>query len=154
MRITWQFVMFSSLTCLLSSCAPLTPEEHFVRQKISIEIHSDKTVTVEIHHLSGYGWNDVGIRCSPEIWNTLTNGTKNFTVKLIASNKNDTKIAGVSLVSGDPYFLGRVPNVHYLFLIGGEYKANATVEITFPNTPTETTHAEIIVGKTPADTGL
>jgi hypothetical protein len=39
-----------------------------------------------------------------------------------------------------------------LFYIGGNRGAKASVEITFPNAPSGLTHAEIIVGKTPADT--
>jgi len=153
MKMVWQFVTVCVLLCILSSCAPQPPDKQFVRQAIPVEIQSGKTVTIEIHHLSGNGANDVGIRCSPEVWNVLTNGTKNITVRLKSSDKNKTEIYGVSPGSGDPYFLGYVPNVHYLFLIGGEYHANATVEITFPNAPAEVTHAEIIVGKPPADSG-
>src|SRR5450432_2414238 len=125
--MAWQFMVVFVLMCIFSSCAPQPAGEQFVHQKIPIEIQSGKTVTIEIHHLSGNGWNDVGIRCSPEVWNSLTNGTKSVTVQLKSSNKNKTEIGGVSPGSGDPYFLGYVPNVHYLFLIGGEYHANAMV---------------------------
>jgi hypothetical protein len=146
-------VVVFALACIFLSCTPKPPGEQFVRQRIPIEIQSGKIVTVEIHDLSGNGWNDIGIQCSPETWSALTNGIKSITVRLKSSDKNKTEINNVNPGSGDPYFLGYVPNVHYLFLIGGEYDANATVEITFPNAPAEVTHAEIIVGKTPADTG-
>jgi hypothetical protein len=153
-NIIWKLTAVFALVSIFSSCASQTPEEHFVRQKIPIEIQGGKIVTIEIHHLSGNGWNDIGIRCSPEAWNALTNGTKSFMVQLKSSNKKTTKIDGVNPGSGDPYFLGYVPNVHYLFLVGGEYHANATVEIAFPNAPAKIIHADIIIGKTPADTGL
>jgi hypothetical protein len=104
MRTVWQFAAVIVPVCILSSCAPQTPEEQFVRQKIPVEIQSGKLVTIEIHHLSGNGWNDIGIRCSPEVWNALTNGANNITVQLKSSNKKTTEINGVNPGSGDPYF--------------------------------------------------
>ena len=151
--MAWQLVVVSVLACIISSCASQTPGERLVRQKTPIEIQSGKTTTVEIHALSGNGPNDVGIRCSPEVWNALTNGTKNITVQLKSSNKNGTKIYGVHPGGTAAGFLYLIPDVHYLFEIGGVYHAKASVEITFPNVPAEATRAEIIVCKTPADTG-
>ena len=142
------------LVCIGSSCAPQPPDVQFVRQKIPIVIQSGKPVTFTIGHLSGNGENDIGIRCSPEIWGALTNGTKAVTVRLLSSNKPDTIIGGVDPRAGGGAFLGYIPNVHYLFYIGGRYRAKASVEVTFPNAPAGGTPAEIIVGKTPADTGL
>jgi hypothetical protein len=151
MKMAWQLAVVSVLVCIVSSCAPQPSSERFVRQKIPIEIQSGKPVTVEIHSLSGNGENDVGIRCSPDVWNALTNGTKSITVRLKSSDKKGTQIGGISPGSGRRW---PIESFHYLFYIGGEYHAKASVEITFPNAPAEATRAEIIVDKTPADTGL
>jgi hypothetical protein len=153
MKTAWQLVAVCALAYICSSYASEPPDVQFVRQKIPVEIQSEKPLTFEIHSLSGNGVNDVGIRCSSEIWNTLTNGTKAIDVRLKSSNKPSTQIGGVNPGSSGTAFLGYISNVHYLFYIGGEYRAKATVEITFPNTPERTTSAEIIVCKTPADTG-
>lgn len=151
MKMAWQFAVVSVLACLFSSCASQSPDEQFVHQKIPIEIQNGKVVTIEIHALSGNGENDVGIRCSPDVWNALTNGTKSITVRLKSSDKKGTQIGGVSPGSGRRW---PIESFHYLFYIGGEYHAKASVEITFPNAPAEATRAEIIVDNTPADTGL
>lgn len=132
----------------------MPPDVQFVRQKIPVEIQSGKPLTIEILSLSGNGVNDVGIRCSPEVWSALTNGTKTIDVQLKSSNKPNTIIGGVNLGSSGTAFLGYIPNVHYLFSIIGEHRAKVTLEITFPNAPEETTGAEIMVGKTPIDTKL
>jgi hypothetical protein len=154
MKMTCQLFALIVLFCLAASCASTTPEQYAVRQKIPIEIQADKPVTIEIHSLSGNGANEVGIRCPYEVWNVLTNSSKKITVRLKSSNKPDTQVGGVNPGSGSPYFLGYVPNVHYLFYIGGQFHAKAPVEIIFPNVPPGVTHAEILIGKTPADTGL
>lgn len=148
-----QFTAVAVLACIFSSCASQLSGERFVSQKIPIEIQSGKAVTIEIHALSGNGPNDVGIRCSPEVWNALTNSTKTITVRLISSDKKSARIYGVHPGGTAAGFLYLIPDVHYLFEIDGEYHAKASVEITFPNAPTEPTRAEIIVCKTPADTG-
>jgi len=132
----------------------MSPEKQYVRQTIPVEIQSGKPVTIEISSLSGNGVNDVGIRCSPEAWNTVTNGTKAIEVRLKSSTRPNTQIGGIDPASSGTAFLGYISNVHYLFYISGEYRAKAAVEITFPNAPEGTTHAEIIVCKTPTDTGL
>jgi len=153
MKNVWQIAVVSVLVWTLTSCGPQPPEVQFVRQKIPIEIQNGTPATIEISSLSGNGVNDVGIRCSPEVWNALTNGTKTIAVRLKSSDKPKTEIGGVDPASSGTAFLGYIPNVHYLFYISGEYHTKASVEITFPNAPPGTTHAEIIVCKTPADTG-
>jgi len=132
----------------------MSPEQYAVRQKIPVQIEANKPVTVEISSLSGNGVNEVGIQCSPEIWNSLTNETKNISVRLVSSSKPGTQIGGVALGSGFGFFLGYVTNAHYLFYIGGKYHAKASVEIVFSNAPPGVTRADILIGKTPADTGL
>ena len=152
MKIAWQLAAVSLLACLFSSCASQPSGERFVSQKIPIEIQSGKTVTVEIR-VSGNGPNDVGIRCSPEVWNALTNGTKTITVRLKSSNIKGAEIYGIHPGGSAAGFLYLISDVHYLFEIYGAYHAKASVEITFPNAPSGVTPAEIIVCKTPADTG-
>jgi hypothetical protein len=151
MKTAQQLAAACVLACIVSSCAAQPPGEEFVHQKIPIEIQSGKTVTVEIH-LSYNGPDDVGIRCPPEVWNALTNGTRGITARLKSSDDKNTKIYGVNPGGAGGYFLNRIPNVYYLFEIHGGNKAKASVEITFPNAPAGITHAEIIVGKTPEET--
>jgi hypothetical protein len=135
----------------LPSCRPMTPDEQFIRQKIPVQVQNGRTVTIDIDSLSGNGGNDVGIRCPPELWNLLTNSTKSITARLRDSSRPDTSIDGVNPDHGGAFF-GYLTNVHYLFVIGGRHHSKATVEISFPNGPEKETPAEIIVGKTPADT--
>jgi hypothetical protein len=151
MKTPWQFLAVSVMACVLSSCMAQTPDVQFVRQKIPIEIQSGRPVAVKIGSLSGNGWNEVGIRCSADVWKTLMDGKGNVTVRLTYSSKEGTKIINVS---PGGHKLWPVDSFYYLFSIGGEYRADAMVEITFPNAPAGVTHAEIIVFKTPADTGL
>jgi hypothetical protein len=148
MKIAQQLMGAFIIASGLSSCERQPPEVQYVRQKIPIEIQSGKPVTIEII-LSGYGENQVGIRCSPEIWNVLAKEPKAIEVKLKSSDKPNTKIGGISPGSGKRW---PIESFHYLFYIYGEYNAKASVEITFPNAPPGKTRAEIIVDKTPIDT--
>jgi hypothetical protein len=152
MRVVLQFFTASFLMCIFSSCGPQPSGEQYVRQKIPIEIQSGKTVSIEFN-LSGNGPNDVGIRCKPEVWNVLTNGAKTIIVRLKSSDNKNTEVSAVNPGGNAAGFLYLIPDVHYLFEIAGEYHAKASVEITFPNAPSGVTPAEIIVCKTPADTG-
>jgi len=129
-------------------CTSCTRREPYVHQRIPIEIQqSSQVVTIEIRSLYG-GVQDVGIQCSPEVWNTLTNNAKNnIAVQLKSSDQKDTQIYTNSLgLKGT--FCDRVTNVHYLFGIAGEHNAKASVEITFPNAPREGVSADIIVCNT------
>jgi hypothetical protein len=154
MKLARQLTAAVVLMGILSSCGPKQKGNQYVRQRIPIQIQRGKPVTVEILSLSGNGVNDVGIQCSPQVWNVLTNGTKAIEVRLKSSDKLNTQISGVDPTSSGTAFLGYISNVHYLFYISGEHRAKASVEITFPNAPEGPTHAEIIICKTPADTGL
>jgi hypothetical protein len=154
MKIAWQLAAISVLACVFTLSGTQAPDVQFVRQRIPVEVQRGKPITIEIHSLSGNGVNDVGIRCAPEVWNALTNGIGSIGVHLKSSNKPGTKIGGVDPGSGGTAFLGYVPNAHYLFYISGKYRAKASVEITFPNAPAEAARAEIIICKTPSDTGL
>jgi hypothetical protein len=161
MKKTWRLlfavcsvacVLFAGiLSCALPSFLELSPEAQYTRQRIPIEIQHGKSVTIEVSP-SGNGVNCVGIRCPPKVWNALSNGTKVVEVRLMSSDKPKTEIGGSDPGSAGTGFLGYIRDVHYLFYIYGEHGAKATVEITFPNGPTATTKAEIIVGKTPIDT--
>ena len=91
--------------------------------------------------------NRVAVRCSPGVWNTLTNGTKNVAVQLLSSNKA-TQISGIRVGSGP------IESLHYLFSIWGDYHARASLQITFPNAPEGVTHADIIVYRTLRDADL
>jgi hypothetical protein len=132
-----------------------------------IEIQSGKPIAVNIR-LSGNGWNEVGIRCTPVVWQALLHGQPDgqpdgLTVRLVSSSTNGTQIAGVSLggpknVGGiafpEGYKIWPVDSFHALFEINGERDASASVEITFKNAPEAEgeIHAEILVLKTPIDT--
>ena len=147
MKIAWQI---AALTAMLSLGCKAEADARFIRQQTPIEIQSGKPITIDIRSLSGNGWNEVGIRCTPDTWQVL--GSKNkVTVRLISSNQEGTEIINVSPGS---HKLWPVESFYYLFSIGGEYRATASVEITFKNAPEGVTHAEIIVLKTPSDTGL
>jgi hypothetical protein len=129
----------------------MTPDQQFVREKTAIEIQSGRPVTIKIRALSGNGWNDVGIRCSPDIWEALARDSSHITVQLISSNKDGTQVINVAPGQGK---LWPVESYYYLFAIGGHYGASASVQITFPSAPEGITHAEMLVLNTPADTGL
>jgi hypothetical protein len=126
----------------------MTPDEQYVRQIIPIEIVSVRPVVVEIV-LSGNGENEVGIRCSPQVWAALASDPNKITIRLKSSDKEGTRINGFGPGSGKRW---PVESFDYLFRISGAYHARASVEITFANAPPGTTHAEIIVCKTPPDT--
>jgi hypothetical protein len=151
MKSASQLLAVSLVICAFSSCGPEPPEVQFVRDKIPIEIQRGKPLPIKIPSLSGNGANDVGIRCSPEVWNVLTNGARVMEVRLLSSSDPNTAIGGIDPGTGGT-FLGYIPNVHFLFHISGERHGKALVEINFPTAPLEKTRAEIIVGKTPIDT--
>ena len=79
----------------------------------------------------------------------LSKDPKKITVVLKFPSRKATGICGISPGHAGPWPL---ESFHYLFGIYGERHSKATVEITFPNAPPGTTHAEIIVCKTPIDT--
>src|SRR5215468_11637313 len=90
MRNTGKIFAILVLICAFPACRK-TPEEQFVRQSIPVQIQNGRTLTFEIKSLSGNGANDVGIRCSPELWKMLTNSTKEISVRLQASSEPDTR---------------------------------------------------------------
>jgi len=152
MKLACQLASALVLVCTILSCSPHASNEQYVSQKIPIQLQGTNPVAFEIHSLSGSGAQDVGIRCSTEDWSTLTNSARKITVRLKSSDKKGTEIYGGPLHSA-PGPLGYMPDVHYLFDVVGQYNAKALVEITFPNALRETTFAQIIVCKTPADGG-
>ena len=140
------------LACTILSCSRHASNEQYVSQKIPIRLQGANPVTFEIHSLSGNGAQDVGIRCSTEVWGALTNSARRITVRLKSSDRKGTEIYGGPSYSA-PGPLGYMPDVHYLFDIVGQNHAKALVEVTFPNALLETTTAQIIICKTPADGG-
>lgn len=151
MKLTWQLGAISAVTLIFLSCASQPPgESFFVRQKIPIDIQRGKPVTIEIRTSSPSGESEVGLRCSPEVWNALTNGTHDITVQLISSNKNGIRIASIP-----PGHDAQCPikSFHDLFYAYGMYQffPRATVQITFPSAPSGVTHAEMFVCRTPRD---
>ncbi len=152
MKVALRLIAVFVMATILSSCGRQQPGERFVRQRIPVEIQKNQPLDVEIHSLSGDP-NDIGIQCPIEVWNALTNNANTGSVRLKSSSKPGTQIFGIDTSSGGTSFIGYIPNTHYLFYIFGEPGANATVEITFSNAPAGTTSADIIVCKTPAETG-
>ena len=145
MKIAWTVAPLLGVACIFASCASQPSGDRFVLQRIPIEIQSGKSVEVQMRTTGG---NEVGIRCSPEAWNTLTNSAESVTVQLISSNKKGTFIHGIGPGSGKKW---PIESFYYLFQIHGECGAKALVEITFRNAPPGVTHAELIVCKHPAD---
>jgi hypothetical protein len=150
MKMVSKIVMVLAMACL-SGCMAGSDDARYIRQQSPIEIQDGKPVAVYIRSLSGNGWNEVGIRCSQDVWKTLREGNDKLTVRLLSSSRGGTKIINAS---PDDHKLWPVDSFHYLFSIGGEYRANALVEMTFPRLPAGVTKAEMIVLKTPSDTGL
>jgi hypothetical protein len=150
MYMVSKIVTVLAMACLSWSMAG-SDDARYIRQQLPIEIQDGKPVTVYIRSLSGNGWNEVGIRCSQDVWKTVREGKDKITVRLLSSSRGGTKIINVS---PDDHKLWPVDSFHYLFSIGGKYRANALVEMTLPSLPAGTTKAEVIVLKTPSDTGL
>lgn len=148
--MTLRLVAVSVMAFLFSWCKAST-DAHFVREKIPIEIQSGKPVIIKISSLSGNGWNEVGIRCLPEIWKALMDEKSTIAVRLLSSSKNGTTV--INIAPGD-HKLWPIESYYYLFSISGKYRSSASVEITFPSAPQGVTHAEMIILKTPSDTGF
>jgi hypothetical protein len=151
MNIPWPFALSVGVLCFCSSCATSPPgESALVLQRIPIEIQSGKPITVEIRVRSSGGQSEVGIRCPPEVWKTLTNGNSGIKVRLLSSNTNRAKIATIP-IGYDSY--NRIKSMHDLFYLNGMYRLfpRVTVEITFPAAPAGTTHAEILVCRMATD---
>jgi hypothetical protein len=138
---------------IFTSCTNRQPGEYVVSKRIPILIQSGSPTTLDIHSLSGNGPNDVGLQCSGELWNLLTNGPHAITIQLVSSSGNDTQVYGINPGGTPAGLLYLVPSIHYLFEAVGQRHASAVVKISFPNAPPGVTQAEIVVSKTPADTG-
>jgi len=134
----------------LSSCT-MSPDEQYIAETIPVKIQGSGPVTVDIRPLSGNGSNEVGIRCGPDVWELIVADKSSFSVRLISSDKGGTRIIDVSPGGGK---LWPVEPFYHLFSIVGSRGARATVQMRFPDTLTGITSAEVVVLKTPADTGL
>jgi hypothetical protein len=148
MKKALQMSGFCLLALIFCSCASGPPTEAFyVRQRIPIEIENGKPSNVDLRIRSPGGRSEVGIQCSPEVWNALTNGTGGITVQLLSSNK------GVQVITVPPGFQGQCPvhSLHVLCYLHGNH-VRASLQITFPNTPAGYTRADVIVCKMASDT--
>ena len=152
MRTVWPMSLVILVACSLLSCSKQIAGEEYMREKIPIQIQAGKTVTVSLT-LSGNGPNDVGIRCTPELWGALFNDKKPMEVRVRSSDYQGTRIYGVNPGGTPAGLLYVIPHVYYLFEITGDINSNATLDIIFPNAPQNAANAEIIVSKTPADCG-
>jgi hypothetical protein len=150
MSITLRLAAASILAFVVSSCKA-APDTHYVREEIPIEIRGGKPVFIKIHSLSGNGRNEVGIRCSPEDWEALMSQESTLGVRLVSASKKDTRISNIS--PGD-HKLWPIDSFYYLFSIAGEYRATASIEISFPGKLENIPRAKIVVLKTPSDTGF
>jgi hypothetical protein len=138
------------LAVTLAFACKMSPDAQYVREKFPMEIQGGNPIEIKIHSLSGNGWNEVGIRCSAETWAALAKEKSSFRVRLVTSDRSNTKIINVSPGAQK---LWPVDSFHYLFSIGGDHSVNATVEMAFGSAISSVRHAEILVLKTPADTG-
>src|SRR5437016_1825700 len=118
---------------IISSCATGPPTfDAMVRESMPIEIQSGKPVTFVVHTRSSGGVSLVGIRCSPEVWNSLTGGTSDIRIQLVSSRWSGVKIRKESLVRhGAPE-----SDISYydLFSLLGNYQlfTKVQVQIAFP----------------------
>jgi hypothetical protein len=86
----------------------------------------------------------VGICCSPDVWQRLTNSPISIHVLLESADSSETRIWGVG---GDQEDGNGIADFHYLFMIRGS--GNAVVRIIFPNEPPAAEHAKIVVKRSP-----
>ena len=151
MKITWKLAAYFGLTYVCASCAsrPLS-ENSFILERIPIEIQRGKPVIFTIRARSPGGLSEVGVRCSLDVWNTLTNGPGYVNVKLLSSNTQLAEVTGIPPGYGA---FSPVSSFHDLFWMKGLYRLfpRATVQITFPNAPSGVTHAEVFVCRMPTD---
>src|SRR5437879_5165517 len=141
MKTILQCLVFLLFIGAVASCSSLPPGENLIRQKIPIEIQSGKPITIVICKSSSGGASEVGIRCSPEVWNVLTNSTQRISIQLVSSRWKGVTIDRSSL-GYEP--ASPIQSFHDLFYLRGNYQlfSRATVQITFPNAPPGITHAE------------
>jgi hypothetical protein len=94
MRHPWRFLAMIAAMYALSACR-ITPDKQYIREKMPIAIQQSVQVIIKLGPLIGNGWNQVGIRCSPDIWKALSAGPGNFSVRLVSSDKDGTSISNV-----------------------------------------------------------
>ena len=120
----------------------------FVHQRIPIEVQGDKVVVLEMHGLAGSHM--VGIRCSPELWDELTNCQKGITVRLKSADTQPAEVFAIEPGRARTT-CDQVASCRYFFAVSAT--GNVVVEISFPKM-TIVGPAEIIICKTPEQTEL
>jgi len=116
-----------------------------VFQKVPVEIQGNTVLSMKIKHLAGEHM--VGIRCSLETWNKLTNYQNEISVQIKSADNPPAQVFAI-----EPGRQGTTcdsANCHYFFAISA--KGDVVLEISFRQMPIKAS-AEIIVCKTPEQT--
>jgi hypothetical protein len=81
------------VACLYGGRSDFEPlnQDLFIRQKIPIEIQKGKPVIVQIRTRSPGGEPAIGMRCSPDLWHSLTNGPNLFKCCLLIRRKFNSR---------------------------------------------------------------
>lgn len=150
MKTFWQIYLMILTGCILSSCATSrsTEEKRIgVREKIPIEIQGGRPVTVTLHTRSPGGVAAVAIRCSPEVWKSLTGGNDDFKIQLVSSRWSHVTIRKEK---GDHW---ATQDYYVLFCLLDNYRPfeKVKVQIVFPNAPPGIIHADIDAFRMPTD---
>ena len=129
-----------------TSCGRQHEDEYLVHQKIAINIHSNGVIVLKMSKLVGN--HVVGIRCSEDVWKTLTNNQEKIHVKITYADRQSANVfalePGLKGTSCD-----HIASCLYLFEISAI--GNVVVELSFPNV-TINVPAEIIICQTPEET--
>jgi len=151
MKTVFQLCIMSLLVYMLSSCATGPPTfDAMIRESIPIEIQGSNPVRFVIHTRSPGGVALVGMRCSTEVWKSLTGGTGQVEIQLISSRWKGVKIRRE--IVENPRDSRKV--YYNLFdLLGNTAPfTKVKVQMRFPSAGSEEViHAEILVFRMPTD---
>ena len=107
MKFTLLISLLLSAGLVNSSCSMIFPPRDYVREEVPVRFLPNEKVSFQIHSLSGNGVNIVGLRCSPIVWRSLTNGFSRFEVRLIPPTSKGVQVGAVKLggigPTGRPY---------------------------------------------------
>jgi hypothetical protein len=73
----------------------MSADEHYIAQKIAVKMQGGSRVKVGLRSLSGNGWNQAEIRRPSGAPKTIVADKNSFSVRLISSDKEGTKIINV-----------------------------------------------------------